>query len=99
MQDLDFGSRSLRKLFGDDLILSDDEFVDKYIPYVLKKAGSMKNDDKSFEANLKNYFRRMSDLEKRIREDAKRDGEPSEYRKRAVDLLLVQDFLLRGDGR
>lgn len=99
MEKLDFGSRSLRKLFGDDLILSDDEFTDKYIPYVLKKAGSMKNDDRSFEADLKDYFRRMSELEKRIREDAERDGEPSEYRKRAVDLLLVQDFLLRGDGR
>ncbi len=99
METLDFGSRSLRKLFGDDLILSDDEFTDKYIPYVLKKAGSMKNDDGSFEANLKDYFRRMSDLEKRIREDAERNGDPSRARTRAVDLLLVQDFLLRGDGR
>jgi len=99
MEALDFGSRSLRKLFGDDLILSSDEYLEKYIPYVLKKAGSIKKDGGSLERGLKDYFRKMYDLEKRIEEDIKRNGDPSDARKRAVDLLLVQDFLLRGDGK
>jgi len=94
-----FGSRSLRKLYGDDLILSNDEYVNKYIPYVLKKAGSRKEDDGSFERMLKNYFRKMIDLEKGVEAITEENCNLFETRKRAVDLLLVQDFLLRGDGR
>ena len=94
-----FGSRSVRKLYGDDLILSNDEYVDKYLPYVLKKAGSRKEDDDSFERMLKNYFRKMIDLEKGIEAITEENSDLFEARKRAVDLLLVQDFLLRGDGR
>ena len=94
-----FGSRSLRKLYGDDLILSNDEYVDKYIPYVLKKAGSKKEDNGSFERMLKNYFRMMIDVEKEIEAVDEENDDLFKARKSAVDLLLVQDFLLRGDGR
>lgn len=99
METIDFGSRSLRKLFGDDLFLSSDEYLEKYIPYVLKKSGSIKKDGGSLERGLKDYFGKMFDLEKRTEKGTRRNGDPSDARKRAVDLLLVQDFLLRGDGR